>query len=234
MAIAWKVLASIKTAEGALELRQRGEREFLITIAGRVLMTSVARRSEEALSTLACAKLSAHSRAPRVVIGGLGMGFTLRAALDVAGESAGIAVAELVPAVVAWNRTMLAALSGDALADPRVTVHEADVAGLIGAAPAAWDAILLDVDNGPVAMARAANDRLYDLAGLRAAHAALRPGGVLAVWSAIPDAGFTRRLRAVGFAADAVTVRARGARGGPRHTIWVAVRPAAAGPAGAA
>jgi spermidine synthase len=206
---------------GALRLLRRGA-EFSIRLGRDELMNSRMHGSEEALATLACARLAAP--APRILIGGLGMGFTLRATLDAVGAAARVVVGELVPAVVEWNRGPLADLSGHSLADARVSVREADVAALIRAERSAYDAILLDVDNGPVAMARAANDRLYDLAGLGAAHAALRPGGVLAVWSARPDAGFTRRLRTVGFAAEEVRVRARGARGGPRHIIWVAAR----------
>jgi spermidine synthase len=207
---------------GALRLLRRGD-EFAIRLGRDELMNSRMHGSEEALATLAWARIAGRAR-PRILIGGLGMGFTLRATLDAAGADARIDVAELVPAVVAWNRGPLAALSGHALADTRVSVHESDVAALIRGGLSAYDAILLDVDNGPVAMARAANDRLYDLAGLGTAHAALTPGGVLAVWSARPDMAFARRLRTIGFAVDEVRVRARGARGGPRHVVWIATR----------
>jgi len=207
---------------GALRLLRRGA-EFSIRLGRDELMNSRMHGSEEALATQACARIAGRAR-PRILIGGLGMGFTLRAALGALGAEARVVVAELVPAVVDWNRGPLAGLSDHALADARVAVHAGDVAGLIRAEPSAYDAILLDVDNGPVAMARAANDRLYDLAGLGAAHAALRPGGVLAVWSARPDTDFARRLRRIGFAVDEVRVRARGASGGPRHVIWIAAR----------
>ena len=153
------------------------------------------------------------------------MGFTLRAALSVLGADAGVVVAELVPAVVGWARGPMAELSGDSLDDPRVRIHEGDVRDLI--APArAYDAILLDVDNGPDGVTREANDRLYDSKGLRAAQAALRPGGVLAVWSSKPDAKFTALLRKSGFAVVENPVRAKGPQGGAQHFIWTATRAA--------
>jgi spermidine synthase len=154
------------------------------------------------------------------------MGFTLRAALAVMPADARIVVAELVPAVVAWARGPMADLFGASLDDPRVRIEEEDVAHPIGSARAAWDAILLDVDNGPDGLSRAANDRLYAEAGLRQARDALRPGGVLALWSSAPDPGFTRRLHRAGFAAEEHSVRARGRRGA-RHLIWLATAPAA-------
>jgi spermidine synthase len=206
---------------GSLRLMQRGN-EFSIRIGRDELMNSRMHGSEEALAKLACARLAGRVR-PRVLIGGLGMGFTLRAALDQLGNDARIVVAELVPAVVAWNRGALAELSGRALADARVSIREADVAKLIRAEPAAYDAILLDVDNGPDALTHMGNERLYDTAGLAAAQAALRPGGVLAIWSAAPDRNFTQRLRKAGFAVEEARVRARGDRGA-RHIVWVAAR----------
>src|SRR5664280_3585124 len=145
-------------------------------------MNSRLSATEQALATIACEKIRARAR-PRILIGGLGMGFTLRAALVVLGQQAQIIVAELVPAVVAWARGPMAELFGGSLTDPRVIIREVDVGKLIRAGRAAYDAILLDVDNGPEGLTRKANDGLYDLKGLRAAHAALRPGGVLAVWS---------------------------------------------------
>ncbi|MFH1555605.1 MAG: spermidine synthase, partial [Pseudomonadota bacterium] len=180
---------------------------------------------EEALAALASARLTA-SPAPRVLIGGLGMGFTLRAALAAFGPEARIVVAELVPAVIAWARGPMAALYGDCLADPRLDLWTGDVAALIRAEVDAFDAILLDVDNGPDGLTRAANDSLYDAAGLRAALRALRPGGLLAVWSSGPDAGFAQRLKRSGFAVEEVRVRANGKRGGARHVIWVATKAA--------
>jgi spermidine synthase len=148
------------------------------------------------------------------------MGFTLRAALSRLGGEARIIVAELVPAVAAWARGPMAEVFGASLDDPRVRVREADVARLIREASSAFDAILLDVDNGPAGLTRAANDELYDVAGLRAAHAALRPGGVLAVWSSGPDPDFSRRLGNSGFDVDEAAVRA----GGARHVVWIATR----------
>jgi spermidine synthase len=158
------------------------------------------------------------------LIGGLGMGFTLRAALAVLGTGARIIVAELVPPVLAWARGPLAEVFGKSLTDPRVRICEADVGRLIRSGQSTFDAILLDVDNGPEGLTRKANDELYNVKGLIAAHAALRPSGVLAVWSSGPNLNFTRRLRMTGFGVDQVRANANGARGGPRHIIWIATR----------
>jgi spermidine synthase len=219
--IPWVLLdrAEVPGDGGELRLMRRGA-EFSIRLGRSELMNSRLHGSEEALATLACARIGNRAQ-PRLLIGGLGMGFTLRAALDALGAAARIVVAELVPAVVAWNRGPLAAVSGQALSDPRVAVRETDVARLIRE-PSAYDAMLLDVDNGPAALSRKANDRLYDLDGLRAARTALRPRGVLAIWSAAPDRAFAQRLRHAGFAVDEVRVRARGDRGGARHIVWLA------------
>ena len=207
---------------GELRLLQRGA-EFSIRLGHYELMNSRVHGSEEALAKIAIAKIGDHTR-PRILIGGLGMGFTLRAALRAIGAEARVVVAELVPAVVAWNRGWLAGVSDRSLADARVSIREEDVAGLIMSERSAYDAILLDVDNGPGALTRKANDRLYDLAGLGAAYVALRSRGVLAAWSAGPDRNFTRRLRNAGFEVNEVCVRARGARGGARQIIWIAAR----------
>lgn len=206
---------------GRLRLMRRGA-DFSILLGPVELMSSRLSGSEEALATLACARVA--RAAPAILIGGLGMGFTLRAALAVLGADATVAVAELVPAVIAWARGPMAALSGASLADPRVRIVEGDVAALIGGGRSAFDAILLDVDNGPDGLTRAANDRLYDKGGLRAARAALRPSGILAVWSSAPDKGFTARLGDAGFAVEEMAVRANGARGGARHVIWLAMK----------
>ena len=152
------------------------------------------------------------------------MGFTLRAALAVLGSEAQIVVAELVPAVVAWARGPMAEIFDNSLSDPRVSIQETDVAAVIKRRPLTFDAILLDVDNGPEALTRKANDSLYDASGLRAAHSALRRGGVLAVWSSGPNAKFPKSLRQVGFAVNEVAVRATGKGGGARHVIWIAVK----------
>ncbi len=207
---------------GELRLMRRGA-EFSIMLGGNQLMNSRVRGSEEALATIACERIRSHKK-PRILIGGLGMGFTLRAALAALGVDARITVAELVPAVLAWARGPMAEVFGSSLTDPRVSAREADVGQLIRSGSSAFDAILLDVDNGPEGLTRTANDALYDLEGLRAACAALRPGGVLAVWSAGPDLKFTQRLRKAGFAVDEVRVRANGSRGGARHVVWIATR----------
>lgn len=220
----WTLLdtAKVPGEGGELRLLQRGA-EFSIRLGHSELMNSRVHGSEEALASIACARIRARAR-PHILIGGLGMGFTLRAALDAVGPDARILVAELVPAVVAWNRGPLSGLSGHSLADSRVSIRETDVGSLIRSARSAYDAILLDVDNGPEALARKANDRLYDAAGLNAARAALRPGGLLAVWSAGPDRNFTRRLHNGGFAVEEIRVRARGESGGGRHIVWIAAR----------
>jgi spermidine synthase len=208
----------------ALTLYRRGA-DFMIVLDRNELMSSRMSGSEEALALLSCARL--HGRpAPQLLIGGYGMGFTLRAALGALGPDARIAVAELVPEIIAWARGPMAALAAGCLDDPRVALIERDVADVIGAARSRYDAILLDVDNGPDGLVRAANDRLYTPQGLAAASAALRPGGVLAVWSAAPDAAFARRLKQTGLAVEEVTVRARSNGKGPRHVIWFAARPA--------
>jgi spermidine synthase len=158
-----------------------------------------------------------------MLVGGLGMGFTLRAALAQLPQDARVVVAELVPAVVEWARGPLADLHGGTLDDPRVDIHLGDVGALIRSKKAAYDAILLDVDNGPDGLTRASNDNLYSHDGLRAAKTALRPNGVLALWSSAPDRAFTRRLREVGFATDEVSVRANG-KNGARHVLWMATK----------
>jgi spermidine synthase len=194
--------------------------EFSIMLGGSELMNSRLGGSEAALAIIACQRLG--SREPRVLIGGLGMGFTLRAALAVLTADASITVAELVPAVVAWARGPMAEVLGGCLDDPRVGLLEADVGDLIRSARSAYDAILLDVDNGPEGLTRQANDALYDLPGLHAARAALRPAGVLAIWSSAADRNFPRRLRRAGFDVDEVRAPARANGRGARHVIWIA------------
>lgn len=209
---------------GTLKLMRRGEDEFSITLGHNELMNSRLRGSEEALATLAIERI-AHRPKPRLLIGGLGMGFTLRAALAALPAEAELTVAELIPAVVAWARGPLAPIFAGCLDDPRVAVLEADVATLIREESGRYDAILLDVDNGPDGLMVEANDRLYDDAGLSCAKAALRPGGVLAVWSAGPDRSFTQRLRHAGLAVEERMVRARAGSGGAKHMIWLAGAP---------
>jgi spermidine synthase len=224
--IPWSLVATapIPGGGGELRLMRRGE-EFSIRLGVEELMNSRRGGSEEALAALACASVAARAR-PRILIGGLGMGFTLRAALRALNDSARVEVAELVPAVVQWAEGPMAEIFAGSLDDPRVKIELADVAAIIRAAPSRYDAILLDVDNGPEGMTREANDRLYDARGLAAARAALKVGGVLAVWSARPDRRFAQRLRDAGFAVEEIQARERGARGGARHMIWVATRPA--------
>ncbi|MBB6412885.1 hypothetical protein [Mesorhizobium sangaii] len=219
--IPWVQLDSAKTPDGQQELRlKRRGSEFSIMLGTNELMNSRLSGSEQALAKLSCQRIADHRR-PRMLIGGLGMGFTLRAALAELGNDASIVVAELVPEVVAWARGPMAEVFGGCLDDPRVTVEETDVGQLIRSEPAAWNAILLDVDNGPQGIVHKSNDALYSLQGLGAARTALRPGGVLAVWSQGPDGGFTRRLKQAGFAVEEINTRANGKRGA-RHVIWMA------------
>jgi spermidine synthase len=205
-----------------LRLFRRGG-DFMIVLERNELMNSRMSGSEEALATMTCARLAGRA-APHLLIGGYGMGFTLRAALSALGADGWITLAELVPEIIDWARGPMAGLTAGCLDDPRVDLIAGDVAGLIAAARARYDAILLDVDNGPDGLTSTGNDRLYTAPGLAAAKAALRPGGLLAIWSAAPDARFARRLRDAGFAVDEVAVRARSNGKGPRHIIWFATR----------
>jgi len=214
--------ARIPGTDGELRLMRRGK-EFSIMLGTNELMNSRLSGSEAALATLAAKKIEAVKK-PLMLIGGLGMGFTLRAALAVLGADAKIVVAELVPAVVAWARGPMAEISGGCLNDPRVSILETDVTEVIRAHPRKFDAILLDVDNGPEGLTRKANDALYNPAGLKAAHAALRARGVLAVWSSGPNPAFAKRLHQAGFDVNEVAVRATGKGVGARHIIWVATR----------
>lgn len=219
----WKLLdtAPVPGEDSELSLYQRGD-EFTIKAGYCDLMNSRVHGSEDALAEHTCARLADCTNA-RLLIGGLGMGFTLAAALRHIGDQAQVVVAELVPAVVTWNRGPLGEHAGYPLDDPRVSVREADVGRSIKAEQQAYDAILLDVDNGPEGLTRKENDWLYSLNGLNAAYAALRPQGVLAVWSAGPDKHFMQRLRKVGFEVDETRVHAHGKKG-TRHIIWFARR----------
>lgn len=225
--IPWALLDAA-TIEGGAELRlmRRGD-EFSIMAGSNELMNSRLSGSEEALATLAAVRIHGRAR-PNVLIGGLGMGFTLRAALAALPAAATLAVAELEPAVVAWAQGPLAQIFGGCLADPRVSVRQVDVGHMIRGAQGAYDAILLDVDNGPGGVSRSANDDLYSPAGLGAARRALRRGGVLGVWSATRDNGFTARLNKAGFAVEEIPVRARGGGRGARHLVWMATAPGSA------
>ena len=220
-------LEHLDTAQvpGGAELRlMRRGGDFMITLDRNELMNSRMSGSEEALATMTAERLAGRKE-QHWLVGGYGMGFTLRAALAVLGPDARLTVAELVPKIVEWARGPMAGLTGGCLDDPRVTLVQADVALQIAAARNAYDAILLDVDNGPDGLVRAGNDRLYTREGLAAARAALMPGGVLAVWSAGKDPVFAGRLRKAGFAVEEVQVRARSNGKGAKHTIWFAVRP---------
>jgi spermidine synthase len=218
--IPWVLLDTARVPGGdELRLMRRGA-EFSIMAGANELMNSRLSGSEKALATLAVERLRGRD-SPRVLIGGLGMGFTLRAALAELPPAAAVEVAELVPAVVAWARGPMAEIFGDCLDDPRVAVREGDVGGMIRSARSAYDAILLDVDNGPGGVSREANDDLYAPAALGAARRALRPGGLLGVWSATHDKGFSGRLAKAGFRVEEIPVRATGSRGA-RHLIWMA------------
>jgi spermidine synthase len=220
--IPWEEIgrAAIPGQEGDITLLKRGA-EFSIRAAGTELMNSRLHGSEDALAELSTLRTKRKSGL-RILIGGLGMGYTLAAALGQSGPDARITVSELIPAVVRWNLEHLGHLAGTPLDDPRVSVEEEDVLETIRKRKSAWDQILLDVDNGPGGSIRKANDRLYDRSGLKASFSALRPGGVLAVWSAGTDEAFTHRLKQCGFQTETVTVRARKPGKGGRHTIWLA------------
>lgn len=210
---------------GELRLFRRalkGADEYSIMLGRIELMNSRLSGSEEALAQLTCADMK--KVAPRILIGGLGMGFTLRAALVVLPADAIVEVAELIPAVVKWARGPMAMLHGDSLDDPRVSIRTGDVARMISGANAAYDAILLDVDNGPDGLTHDDNEQLYGKAGLQKAKTALTAGGVLAIWSSGPDAAFTRQLVKSGFAVDERTVPARQNGKGAKHTIWLATK----------
>ncbi|MDX3885045.1 MAG: spermidine synthase [Sphingomonas sp.] len=211
-----------------LRLFRRGG-DFMIVLDRNELMSSRMSGSEDALAVMTCDRLGKRP-APNLLIGGYGMGFTLRAALAVLGRDARVTVAELVPEIIEWARGPMADLAAGCLDDPRVSLFQGDVAALIRTPPRKWDAILLDVDNGPDGLSRVGNDWLYSMPGLAAAKAALAPGGILAIWSAAPDKAFTRRLGEAGFAVDEVVVRARGNGKGPRHLIWFAKTAGQKGP----
>ena len=216
----WRTIDSTDTAEGRLELRQRDERDFLITIAGRVLMTSKAHRSEDELARRCCAALAGRARA-RVLLGGLGMGHTLRAALDGLPSTGRITVAEINPRVVAWCRGPLAILTHGATADHRVDVVVDDVAAVIARAPAGgYDAIILDLYEGPHEANRRAGDPLYGAQALERMQAAVAPGGVVAIWSEEADPPFEARLAAGGFHVE----RTRSGSGGRRHVVYLGTR----------
>ena len=219
--IPWIHLGTVAVPGGGGEMRlmQRGA-EFAIFAGPTPLMNSRMSSSEIVLAEIACARLKGRRKA-RMLIGGYGMGFTLRAALAGLDGDARVVVAELVPEVIAWARGPMAALTAGCLDDSRVTIHGGDVGAAIAGGRGGYDAILLDVDNGPDGLSRPANDSLYTVQGLKAARHALRPGGMLAVWSAAPSKAFTQRLQQAGFAVEEIQARANKGKG-MRHVIWVA------------
>lgn len=220
----WQTLAVAEAPDGQeLALRRRGD-EYLIRVGGWDLMSSRDAPTARALASVGCGVLGPRPHPVRVLIGGLGMGYSLAAACELLPANAEIEVAELVPAVVEWNRGPLAELAGRPLDDARVRVHLGDVAALIEQARARWDAILLDVDNGPDPLAHDHNARLYDHAGLRAAHRALRPAGVHAVWSYSDAGDFAEVLTRAGFEASVERVPNRGRDRGRSHAIWLGRR----------
>ncbi|MBO0664384.1 hypothetical protein LQ948_17565 [Jiella sp. MQZ9-1] len=223
--IPWEHLqtAAIPGDTGELRLMRRGS-ELSIMLGANELMNSRLSGSEEALATLALDAI-ADKPAPVILIGGLGMGFTLRAVLAAAPQRARIVVAELVPDIVAWARDEMASIFGGCLDEPRVEIVIRDVAAVIAAETARFDAILLDVDNGPDGLTSAANDQLYDASGLGIARRALKKGGVLAVWSAHPSPSFAARLRQTGFASEEHRVRANRKGRGAKHVVWLGIKP---------
>jgi len=229
MAKPWKTIESITTDEGVLELRQRDERDFLITVGGLVLMNSMANRSEVVLGQLGCKHLKDHPE-PRVLVGGLGMGCTLRAVLDSLPVTAEVVVAELNPVVLDWCRGPLADLTGGAASDPRVHVEIGDVADLVRDASRSadtkkFDAIVFDLYKGPHYRTDKLMDPLYGSRAIENTRSALNPGGVFSIWGENYDEGFDKRLRTAGF-----TVRhERPGRGGFRHAVFIATLPKTSG-----
>jgi spermidine synthase len=219
-----ELLAEAVTPDGSDLKLTRRDTEYIILASGKSLMSSRMHGSEEALAMLGCRHLKQGAQfieQPCVLVGGLGMGFTLRATLDALPADATVVVAELVPAVVEWNRGVLGPLAGHPLKDKRVRVELGDVASTLRAARARFDAVLLDVDNGPTPFTQEGNAELYSDRGIAAARTALKDGGVLAVWSARPNRRFEQRLQYGGLRVEVETVRARLKSGGPRHTIFL-------------
>ena len=222
MAKPWRKVDNVDTDEGLLELKQRGEKDFLITIDSRVLMSSSANMSEIVLAELACNALK-NKKTPRVLVSGLGMGFTLKAALDNLPVGAEVVVVELNPIMVGWCRGPISHLTAGAVDDPRVTVLLADVASVIRAAAMKgndqlYDAIILDMYEGPYEGDQGRGASLYGSMALELSSAALKSGGVFAVWSEDPDKAFEKRLKAAGFSVN----QQRPGRGGRRHVVYIA------------
>lgn len=222
--IPWELLdsAEVPGSGEELTLYKRGA-EFSIRVDGAELMNSRAHGSEEALAEMACKRIAKHPD-PRVLIGGLGLGYTADAALRQLGAKAEVVVGEIVPAVVRWNREFFSHLAGHPLKDRRTTILVDDVARIIRKDQGAYDAVMLDVDNGPEGMSRKGNDWLYTEAGIDAIFRVLRPGGVFALWSVAQNRAYTRRLRKAGFKVEEANVRGRGSGKGAHHNIWIATR----------
>jgi len=218
----WELIDSVKTPDGSEMTLKRRNGEYLILANYKDLMSSRMHGSEEELATLGCQRARSLEE-PCVLVGGLGMGFTLRATLDLLPRGATVVVAELLSAVVSWNRGPLGPLAGHPLDDQRVRLETGDVRDVLRRGEGLFDAVLLDVDNGPEAFAQQGNHRLYSNAGVDRVRRALKPDGVLAVWSAWMDRKFEHRLRHCGFIVETARVRARLKKGGPRHTIFVAL-----------
>lgn len=216
----WELLGETRAPDGTAMALIRRDREYIILANGKSLISSRMHGSEEALAALACRQARMREQ-PSVLVGGLGMGFTLRATLDLLPFDGSVIVAELVPAVVEWNRGPLGPLAGHPLKDRRVRIDVGDVAATLRSSPGRFDAVVLDVDNGPDAFTASDNAGLYNDQGVATARAALKIGGVLAVWSAWEDRRFEQRLRYGGFTVEVARVRARLKKGGPRHTVFL-------------
>lgn len=220
----WELLGDTRTPDGTLLSLTRRDTELVILAGGKILMSSRMHGSEEAMAAMALGHIRTE-REPCVLVGGLGMGYTLRATLDLLPADATVVVVELIPAVVDWNKGPLGPLAGHPLEDNRVDVEVGDVMGTLRASSGRFDAVLLDVDNGPDAFTASTNASLYHDRGITSIRAALKPGGVVAVWSAWEDRRFEQRLKWAGFSVEVARVRARLKQGGPRHTIFLGRKP---------
>lgn len=222
--IPWKLLSRCRTPDNKSELvLYQRDTEYSIRVNGQELMNSRMFGSEMKLAELSCPQIAVREKAS-VLIGGLGMGYTLSAALRLLDSDADVLLVELVPSVVQWNKDILGSLAGDPLKDSRVTVRIKDVVQVINSSKSAFDAVILDVDNGPGGLTQEGNEALYNMSGVSMIHRALRPGGVVAVWSSSPDTGFTKRLKRSSFHVIEKKVRARAQKKGPVHTIWIATK----------
>ncbi len=222
----WQLLGETHAPDGTLLTLMLRDREHVIFAGGKILMSSRMHGSEEALATFACTRART-LESPCVLVGGLGMGFTLRATLDLLPPTAAVVVAELIPAVIEWNRGALGPLAGHPMNDPRVVVETGDVSQSLRSARDRFDAVLLDIDNGPDAFTSSTNVDVYSDAGIAAIRRSLKANGIVAVWSAWEDRKFEQRLRYAGFAVETHRVRARLKQGGPKHTIFLGRRGAA-------